>query len=44
MHGSYSATIPFVNPLDITTYNNFLLLPNSIIPNKKGNVLQFTLP
>lgn len=44
MHGSLSANIPFVNPFDITTHNNFLTLPGTLVSNQKGDLLRFTVP
>ena len=44
MHGSLSQSVPFVNPMDITTHNNFLSLPGSIVSNQKGDVLRFQVP
>lgn len=43
VHGSYSAAQAFVNPEDLTTHNNFLSLPGTIVSNQKGDTLVFKL-
>lgn len=35
---------PFVNPLDLTTHNNFFSLPATLVSNQKGDKIQFKIP
>lgn len=44
MHGSLSSAQPFVGPEDLTTHNNFLSLPGTIVSNQKGDSLVFKVP
>lgn len=37
--GAYLSSVPIMNPNDITTQNNFISLPGTIIANQKGNLL-----
>lgn len=40
----HDRSYPLVNPLDLTTHNNFLAIPSAIVPNLKTNVIRFELP
>lgn len=46
--GVYASTssinAQLVNPLDITTHNNFLILPGTLVSNQKGDLLKFIVP
>ena len=42
--GGYSNYAPVSNPLEISTHNNFLSLPGTIVSNQKGETLRFIVP
>jgi hypothetical protein len=41
LHGSYSASVPLLNPLELSTHNNFIAYPGSVVANEKGDLLRF---
>lgn len=45
VHGSLSSgPVPIFSPEDVTSHNNFLALPGTIVSNQKGDTLVFRVP